>query len=185
MIARSLRSRSRERIGNGSQRTGRGGARMSLRGAVACQPCALVVAVLATWQEVSTAVRVGDPCGRWAVSNRIDPSAIIDLAHMTSVENWDDEGAPTIPWSEWEAIVRFADRVSESMPGLCAPSFSACGDGTTHARWYNGARWVEVESRDGSFGMTFSLDVDGLRYHDAPSEAAAVRMVVEFLGGEW
>jgi hypothetical protein len=106
---------------------------------------------------------------------------IMPLALRTKFENWDHEGAAPIPLDEWMTILRFADQVLKANKQAGEPHFSACGNGSTHARWYSGSRWVEAEQLSGRFGVTFSEIVDGYRYHDAASEGDAVRLVTNFL----
>lgn len=75
---------------------------------------------------------------------------IDQLARITSVEGWDEEGGQVVTATQWEDARSIASRVMLEMIAIPAPFVSACGDGTAHLQWTtaSGDRGVIEIGRD-------------------------------------
>ena len=76
------------------------------------------------------------------------------LRAATASENWDFDGAEAIPDSEWNEAATFAMLVG--IHSAITPHPSPCGDGSTHLRWSDGRRWIEIEQAGGTYAWTTS-----------------------------
>lgn len=85
------------------------------------------------------------------------------LSKETATKGWDDEGGEPITERQWDDARTIASRALLELLEIPAPFVSACGDGTAHLQWTNGAgdRGVLEIGRNKTWWSFLSMSGEG------------------------